>query len=239
MRKIHLILTGLSLTILLLSINRLTNLTQSYLQPYDFLRWLDFNAMIPIPLISVILYYLLKKEIVYDSPFRKTAKYTFLMVLLISGIYFFAAGSGDHEVTNYLNTRFCDNGAINTPACKIIGYNDDEFSHLIYYIGFVLMNVALIFIEYNYPRKILAKTKDLFFIFLNGLFIALGIFANLAFEEIGLDLLFFGSVMVLTHYVLFIKKRKVKQLPVTFYFSISYTIGVMGTILYKSLTGAL
>ena len=46
MKKVHWTLTGLSLTIVLLSLNRLTSFTAGYLQPYEFLRWVDFNAML-------------------------------------------------------------------------------------------------------------------------------------------------------------------------------------------------
>lgn len=233
MKKLHLILTGLSLTIILLSLNRLTDFTSGYLQPFEFLRWLDFNAMLPIPLFSIILYYLLKKQVVYDNPFRKSSNYLILSILLVSGIYFFGAGSGDHEVTNYLNTRFCDRGQIDSQLCNIIKYNDDEFSHYVYYLGFILMNVALMLMEFNMPQKSPVNKKDLFLISLNGLFIALGIFANLAFEEIGLDLYFFGSVMLLSLYLLF--QKKPAYLPVTFYFAVSYTVGVVGTMIYKLL----
>lgn len=235
MRRVHLILTGLSATILLLSLNRLTSWTEGYLQPYEFLRWLDFNAMLPIPLLSIVLYYLLKGEIVYDSPFRKTAFYSILGILLISGIYLFGVGSGDHEVTNYMNARFCDAGKVDSALCNIIKYNDDEFSHLVYYAGFIFMNVALILLESSLPRKIPAKRKDLILIGLNGLFIALGIFANLAFEEIGLDLFFFGSIMLLAIYILYRNKFHYEKFPVIFYFAVSYTIGVLATIIYKLL----
>jgi len=236
MKRIHFILTGLTLTIILLSANRLTNATQGFLQPFEFLRWLDFNAMLPIPLASIILYWLLKREIVYaakDHLFINTAYYTLLTVLLVSGIYFFGAGSGDHEVTNYLNFRFCDAGALKNSLCDIITYNDDKFSHIIYYIGFILMNVALMLIEYKLPRKIKISGKDLILITGNSLFIAAGIFANLAFEEAALDLVFFGSVMLLSLYLLFSKKGGSRTLPVTYYFASSYTIGVVGTLLYK------
>lgn len=232
-KRIHYILTGLSLSILLLSINRLTPLTSSYLQPYDFLRWLDFNAMLPIPLFSILLYYLLKREVIGDSLFQKTGKYVILMLILITGIYLFAAGSGDHEVTNYLNSRFCDAGKVQTPICNIIAYNDDEFSHYVYYIGFILLNVALMFFEYFVPRKKTVSRRDLNFVGANALFIALGIFANLAFEEIGLDLYFFGAVMLLSMYLLYLRKWKFATQPVLFYFFISYSVGVLGTILYK------
>ncbi len=237
MKRIHLILTGLSLTIVFLSVNRLTSLTAGYLEPYEFLRWLDFNAMLPIPLLSIVLYYLLKREIVYESPFRKTAWYAVLSIVLIAGIYLFGAGSGDHEVTNYLNTRFCDRGNIESVVCNIIEYNDDFFSHYVYYAGFILINVALMLIEFNMPRKVKVSRRDLLFVLPNALFIALGIFANLAFEKIDLDLYFFGSLMVLALYLLF--RRKPKVMPVTFYFGTAYTVGVVATLFYKIATDTL
>lgn len=233
MNRLHLILTGLSLTIILLSLNRLTDLTLSYLQPFEFLRWLDFNAMILIPFLSIILYYLLRGQIIYESNFHKTYLYGFLGILFVAGVYLFGVGSGDHEVTNYLNTRFCERGKIDSPLCNIIKYNDDQFSHLIYYLGFILLNVSLMLLEYNYPRKERVKNRDLILISLNSLFIALGIFANLAFEEIGLDLFFFGSVMLLSLYLLFFTKYKYYHLPATFYFGVSYSIGVLSTLIYK------
>src|SRR4051812_37614630 len=55
--------------------------------------------------------------------------------------------TGSHEVTNYLHVRFCPDTA--SDLCRIVAYNDDQFSHL--------------------------------------LFVAAGVVANLAFEEIGLD----------------------------------------------------
>ena len=236
MKKIHLLLTGLSAVILLLSFNRLTSFTLSYLQPYDFLRWLDFNAMIPIPLLSIILYYLLLREIIYEAKFKKTKLYTLLFLLFITGVYLFGASSGNHEVTNYLNTRFCERGTIDSPLCNIISYNDDEFSHIIYYLGFVFMNVVLLLMEYNMPRKKGMVKRDYIFVSANALFIALGIFANLAFEEIGIDLYVFGFLMVLSLYLLYSKKI-VSRFPLTYYFAFSYTVGVVGTAIYKLVSG--
>ncbi|MEK7517037.1 MAG: hypothetical protein AAB583_00675 [Patescibacteria group bacterium] len=232
MKKIHLLLTGLSVTILLLSLNRFTSFTLSYLQPYDFLRWLDFNAMIPIPLLSILLYYFLLREVTYESSFKKTKLYIFLFTLFTVGVYLFGASSGNHEVTNYLNTRFCERGTIDSPLCNIIAYNDDEFSHLIYYLGFVFMNVVLLLMEYNMPRKKGMVKKDYIFVSLNALFIGLGIFANLAFEEIGIDLYVFGFLMVLSLYLLY-SKKVVSKFPITYYFAVSYTIGVVGTSIFK------
>lgn len=232
MKKVHWIFSGLSLVIILLSLNRLTPFTADYLQPFEFLRWLDFNAMIPIPLLSVVLYFLLKREVVYDSAFRKSLTYTVLSALFIVGVYFFGAGSGTHEVTNYLNSRFCL-GEATSSLCNIISYNDDIFSHYVYYIGFLLLNVSLILMEFSMPRKTDMRRIDLALICVNALFIAFGIFANLAFEEIGFDLYFFAVVMLLTHWILIWGRKPFSLLPVTFYFAVAYTLGVIGTIFYK------
>ena len=233
MKRLVWIFTGLSVVILLLSINRLTSLTSSYLQPYEFLRWLDFNAMIPIPLASIILYYILLREIIDGSTFVKTKAYTILFLLFISGVYLFGASSGTHEVTNYLNTRFCERGALRSQICNIISYNDDEFSHVVYYVGFVLMNISLMVTEFNIPRERGMNKKDKMIVSANAIFIGFGIFANLAFEEIGVDLYFFGSMMFLALYLFSRRSWKISQYPALFYFSLSYSLGVLGTMGYK------
>lgn len=233
MKKIHWILTGLSFTIVLLSVNRLTDLTSGYMQPFEFLRWLDFNAMLPIPLFSVILYFLLMSEVIYDAPFRKSARFTLLSIIFIAGVYLLGAGSGTHEVTNYLNARFCDAGEVTTTLCNIIAYNDDTFSHYVYFVGFLLLNMVLILLEYAMPRKAAVTRRDFFFITWNALVIALGIFANLAFEEIGLDLYIVGALMLLTHWILVWGGKPMTSLPITFYFAVAFTLSVIGTVFYR------
>jgi hypothetical protein len=188
--------------------------------------------MIPIPLLSIILYYLILREVTYESTFKKTKVYVFLFLLFLTGVYLFGASSGNHEVTNYLNTRFCERGAVDSLLCNIISYNDDEFSHLIYYLGFVFMNMVLLLTEFNMPRKKGMLKKDYILVSLNALFIGLGIFANLAFEEIGIDLYVFGFLMALSLYLLYSKKI-ISKFPITYYFAVSYTVGVVGTGVYK------
>lgn len=228
MRRIHWLLTGLSLTIILLSLNRLTPMTQGFLQPFEFLRWLDFNAMLPIPILSIVFYYLLKREITIKTPI-------WLGILLVIGIYLFGAGSGDHEVTNYLNSRYCQNHKLPISACEIIAFNDDGFSHYVYYLGLITMNVSLMLMEFKQPRAKGASNWDLALISLNATVIAAGIFANLAFEETGVDIPVFSAVMVTALYILVSQKSNWKKLPVTYYFAFSYTLGVVGTVVYKFL----
>ena len=237
MKRIHWILTGLSLTIVALSVNRLASFTLNYLQPYEFLRWLDFHAMLTIPLASIVLYFLLKTEVIKLGEVKSSKWFVVWELVFVIGVYLFGAGSGDHEVTNYMNTRFCGAGEIRNQICNIISFNDDEFSHLVYYAGFVLLNLSLMGLQYILPLSRPVSSRDLSLIMVNGAFIALGIFANLAFEPSGLDLIFFGSVMAANLYILLRKRYQPGQLPVIVYFATSYTLGVIGTIVYKLVTG--
>ena len=187
MRRIHLLLAGQSLIIVLLSINRLSSITLGYVAPNEFLRWVDLNNMIFLPLASAVLSYLLKRVMEQEGAEQHGRSVTWLGALFIVGIYLLGAGYGDHEVTNYLHTRFC----LDDPAsalCRIVIYNDDEFSHYVFFLGFILINTVLMLIQDRQPRRVAATSGDLLLIGVNSLFIAAGIFANLAFEEIGLDL---------------------------------------------------
>ena len=68
MKRIHALLAVQSLMAVLVSINRLWTWTLGYVLPNEFLRWVDFNNMLVLPLISVLAFYLLKKTIEYHAP---------------------------------------------------------------------------------------------------------------------------------------------------------------------------
>lgn len=61
LNRIHVLLAVQSLVIILVSINRLSSLTTGYVTANEFLRWVDFNNMLVLPLISMVAFYLLKK----------------------------------------------------------------------------------------------------------------------------------------------------------------------------------
>ena len=54
---LHGLLAVQSLVIVLLTINRLSTLTLGYVAPNEFLRWVDLNNMLVLPLISLVAFY--------------------------------------------------------------------------------------------------------------------------------------------------------------------------------------
>lgn len=229
--RIHLWLTMQTVMILLLSINRLSTLTLGYVATNEFLRWVDLNNLLTLPLISLVtLYYL--KETLADDPLQRDGRaYQLIGLLFVIGIYLYGAGYGAHEVTNYLHIRFCPAGTTSA-LCRIINFNDDEFSHWVWFAGFVLINFALLLTQALFHYRGKWRRYDLLLLIGNGLFVALGIFANLAFEEIGLDLYIVALLALITVVVWW----RVGRQPLLLYYAVAYWFGLIATGLYKSFT---
>jgi hypothetical protein len=233
MKKLHILLTCSSLVLIALSINRLSSLFLGHIGPIEFLRWTDFNAMLIIPLATVVIYFLLKRNVELNSGNKAIRWSLALNILFIIAVYIFGTSSGDHETTNYLHGRFCDVQQTGATLCNIIAYHDDVFGHYLYYFGNILLGLILLATEYGNPRKVSVSKKDVWLILVNALVIALAVFANLAFEPAKIDLLAFTILAVLSA-VSFIKNRSwARHYPLTIYLAFAYGIGLLATLAYK------
>lgn len=226
MKRIHLLLAVQSVLAILVSINRLGTWTLGYVLPNEFLRWVDFNNMLVIPLISLVATYLLKKTIEYNSPAREGRAHITWNLVFIVGLYFTAVSYGDHEVTNYLHTRFCLQDTI-SDLCRIVIFNDDEFSHWIFFTGFTMINAAILFLQDLFPHKEQLKGSDVGLLLLNSLFLGVGVMANLGFEEIGLDLYVVAVLAMISAFLLW---KRGKQ-PMFIYYTAAYWIGLVGSLI--------
>jgi hypothetical protein len=230
MRTIHLLLGVQSAVAILVSLNRLGTWTLGYVLPNEFLRWVDFNNMLVLPLISVAASYLLKKTLEYDSPQRESKSHTGWNLLFIVGLYLLGASYGDHEVTNYLHQRFCATDTT-SDLCRIVIFNDDEFSHWVFFTGFVMVNVAILFIQHLFPYRDRLTNTDFALLGLNALFLGAGVFANLGFETIGLDLYVVALLGFISAYLLWQRGRQ----PMFVYYTIAYWLGLVGSLIAQAL----
>lgn len=227
MSQLHLLLTIQSLVIILGSINRLSSFTTGYVLPNEYLRWVDFLNMLVIPAISVVASYFLKRHIEQTGVMQPSRRaQTILTIVFVLGIYWLGASYGTHEVTNYLHTRFCAEGSILPDnLCSIIAFNDDDFSHHVFFLAFVMINTVLLITQVLHPFAQTARGRDRVWLTVNALFVALGIFANLAFETIGLDLWVVVGLSLLSLWFLWQRGAQ----PLVYYYSIAYTVGLVAT----------
>ena len=228
--RLHLLLGVQSVVIVLVSINRLSRLSLGFVADNQFLRWVDFNNMLVLPLISMTAFYLLIRHLEYDSPVRNGRPHLAVNLIFLIGVYLLAAGYGNHEVTNYLHARFCPPGTAGD-LCPIVIFNDDEFSHWVFFAGFVLVNTAILFLQVLFPALEKLNRLDRALLVLNGLFIAAGVFANLAFETIGADLYIIALLATLSLGLLI---RRGAQ-PMFVYYSTAYGLGLAGTAIFLSI----
>lgn len=230
MKRIHTLLGIQSLLAILVSINRLSTLTLGYVLPNEFLRWVDFNNMLVIPLISLVATYLLKKTIEYDSPAREGRAHMTWNLVFIIGLYLTAASYGDHEVTNYLHARFCQDDTT-SDLCRIVIFNDDEFSHWVFFIGFIMVNAAILFLQDLFPYQGKLSSGDVGLLLVNSLFLGVGVMANLGFEEIGLDLYVVALLALVSAYLLWRRGRQ----PMFIYYTAAYWLGLIGSLVAQAL----
>ena len=230
MRRIHTLLAIQSVVAILVSINRLGTWTLGYVLPNEFLRWVDFNNMLVLPLISLVAFYLLKKTIEYDSPAREGRGHLIVNLIFIVGVYLLASSYGDHEVTNYLHVRFCSNN-IASDLCRIVIFNDDEFSHWIFFTGFVMMNAALLFLQNLFPHKEQLTGRDAALLVANSVFLGAGVLANLGFEEIGLDLYVVFLLAIISVYFLWKRGRQ----PLYIYYTAAYWMGLVTSLVVQAI----
>ncbi len=229
MKRIHILLGIQSLLGILVSINRLGTWTLGYVLPNEFLRWVDFNNMLVLSLISLVALYLLKKAIEYNTPARDGNAHTAWNLVFIIGLYLTAASYGDHEVTNYLHQRFCATD-ITSDLCRIIIFNDDEFSHWVFFTGFVMINTAILFLQNLFPHKGNITNGDNALLALNALFLGAAVLANLGFEEIGLDLYVVALLAFVSAHLLWRRGRQ----PMFVYYTIAYWLGLIGSLVAQA-----
>jgi hypothetical protein len=228
--RIHVLLAVQSLVIVGVSLNRLGSWTLGHVAPNEFLRWVDLHNMLTLPLISIVAFYLLKKEVEAAGPPRGAGGQLWANVAFVAGVYLLGAGYGDHEVTNYLHARFCGRGDT-SPLCRIVVFNDDELSHWVFFAGFVLVNTALMALQALFSRRAPVSGRDRALVVLNGTLVGAGVFANLAFERIGIDL----GVVALLAIIAFALLRRLGAQPLLVYYATAYGLGLVGTALWKGL----
>ncbi|HRC61751.1 MAG TPA: hypothetical protein PLX85_00835 [Dehalococcoidia bacterium] len=235
LRALHLLLAAQSAIVILVGVNRRTDLTVGYVASNEFLRWVDLINMLALPMASVVASVLLKRWLearvggseASERGERMRWALPVLDIVFLLGVYVLAASYGTHEVTNYLHVRFCDGDS--GRLCEIIAFNDDSFSHWLFFTGFVVINLVILALQALARATPDARGADLALVSVNALFIASGIFVNLAFEETGFDLPVVALLFVVSAALWWRARRR----PLFVYYAVAYGVGLFATGLYK------
>ncbi|MBI3576582.1 hypothetical protein HY086_00910 [Candidatus Gottesmanbacteria bacterium] len=232
MKPITILLSLLSLNALVIIVERLSPTTQIILQPYGFLRVHEVVQMLAIILFSFIISFLLLKVISDNFRLLKSKRGTVIGTVFIIGLYFTATGNGAHEIASHLFNTFCDTKRIVAGFCGSSFFNDYYFGNIVYFVGLLFSNLALIILERQNPNRSMNKT-DVAIVVGNGIVYAFTLFAYAAFDRVLVGLGFIAAMAIIVDYLLFTSKSKPTTLPFTLYSAIAYTISTVATLIVR------
>lgn len=234
MNSINKLLTLSSLSVLLVTIERFSFTTKILLQPYNFMRLHEIVQMCFVILLTVIIPFLVLKEVSNNFSILKTRKGFWLTLMFIIGVYFYATGNGVHEVSSFNFNHFCDTKNFKGDLCGGMFFNDYYTGNILYFFGAFLMSVSILLFEQVNPNRTYQK-KDLPITIINAIVFAFAVFAYAGFDRVLVGFVF-SLIMTLLAWILFWSKRKnSERVPYTFYTVISYTIGTLAALLIRYL----
>jgi len=232
MRRLHLLFTLMSLSVLLVTLERFSFTTKIVLQPYSFLRLHEVIQMAVIILITVLIPFFILKEVTHNFELMKSRKGTLLATIFLAGVYFYATGNGVHEIASYLFNSFCDVERFVSTMCGSMFFNDYYFGNIVYFVGAALMTIPLILFERSKPKN-KTENRDLGLIAVNAVVYAVAITAYAAFDRVLVGIVYSVAMTVLIDCLLITAKKPWRQLPFALYSAICYTLGTIAALFIR------
>lgn len=226
MRRLHLLFTLTSLSVLLVTLERFSFTTNVLLQPYSFLRLHEVIQMTILIFITVLIPFFILKEVSHNFELMRTRKGTLLATLFIAGVYFYATGNGAHEIASYLFNSFCDVKRFTSTLCGSMFFNEYYFGNILFFFGAALMTIPLILLERSKPKN-KAENRDVGLIVINAIVYAIAITAYAAFDRVLVGIVYSLAMTIIIDILLLTARKSWRQLPFTTYSAICYTLGTI------------
>lgn len=232
MSRLNWIFSLSSLSVILVTIERFSFTTKVLLQPYNFLRLHELVQMSVLILLTVLIPLLLLQAVSNNFDSLKSKKGFLLILLFITGVYFYSTGNGLHEVSSFNFNQFCDTKNFSGNLCKGFFFNDYYTGNILYFIGAGAMVISLMLFEKLTPNKKYSK-KDLSITLINAALYAFAIFAYAAFDVVLVGLIYSVIIMLFADF-LFLKIRKnYLQYPIITYAAATYTLGTLVALIVR------
>lgn len=232
MRRLNLILTLTSLSVLLVTVERFSFTTKILLQPYNFLRLHELVQMVFIILVTVILPFFALHEISDNFKLLQTKRGLLLATLFIVGIYFYATGNGVHEIASFFFNNYCDTKKVTGDLCGGLFFNDYYLGNIFYFIGAALYTIVLLVLERQNPVKDFG-TKDRIILLLNAIVFTFAIFAYAAFDQVLVGLAYSIFMAIVSLGFLLTAKKDFFRIPYTTYATICYVLATIASLIIR------
>lgn len=232
MNRLNLLFSLSSLSVILVTIERFSPTTKILLQPYNFLRLHELVQMIFLILFTVVIPYLILREVSNNFEALLDKKGFLLSLLFTVGIYFYATGNGLHEVSSFNFNQYCDTYNFSGDLCGGFFFNDYYTGNIFYFIGAAFMVSSLMLLEKLRPNQNY-KRKDLAVTLVNAVIYSLAIFAYAAFDRVLVGLVYSAVIMIFADLLFLQVRKRYLKFPVITYTAATYTLGTIAALIIK------
>jgi hypothetical protein len=237
MKSVNRLLTLLSLTTVLITLERVSPTTRVLMQPYNYLHLHEVVQMGVISAFSVVISFLLLRAVSRNFRLLQDQGGAVLGVLFILGTYFYATGNGVHEVASFLFNQYCDTEHFTSAACGSMFFNDYYAGNITYFLGLGLSNVALVLLELRRP-DLTYRPRDTWVTIANGAVLALTFFAYDAFDRVSVGLVSTIVFAVVFDLVLLRSNNRFRAVPFTLYSAVGFTAASLLATPVRLIAGA-
>ena len=166
MRKVNLLFSLYSLDVLLLTAERFSFTTKVLLQPYNFIRLHEILQGPIFLTISVIIPFFIIREITNNFSSLKNNLQFYLTTIFVAGAFIYGLGEGWHELASFTFNQHCDINNFVGDLCGGLFINDYYTGNILFYLGAIPMNLAVLFLDKLNPSKVFSKNQ-LIILFIN------------------------------------------------------------------------
>lgn len=232
MRPLNLLFTIASINVLVITLERFSFTTGVLLEPYKFIR---LHELLQGPIfltVSVILSFLTLKIVSDNFKALNSKKGLILGIFFSAGAYLYGMGEGWHEVSSFMFNHYCDTKNFSDDLCGGLFINDYYTGNILFFIGGILLNSSLIFLEKMNPAKAFNK-KDMVVLYINSIIYAFTFFAYAGFDRVLVGLYSTLILMIIALYAFAKIKNKFRNYPYITYSALAYTLASIASILVR------
>jgi hypothetical protein len=230
MTPMNRLFTAASLAVVLVSVERFSFTTGVFLPPSRFLRLHELVQLTVIILITTLVLALMLHEA--SRRFRALTLGPFLV--FVTGAYFYATGNGVHELGSFTLQTHCDFARPTGELCEGLFINDFYTGNTMFFVGALLMNVAVLVVERRNPVEPIGRGA-LVVLAVNALVFALAVLAYAAFDRVVVGLVFSIAMAVVAVGFLAGVRGRWRQFPFTTYTALTYVVGTVASVIVRLL----
>lgn len=231
MRRLNLLFTATSVSVLLVTVERFSVTTEILLPPWNFLRLHEVLQMTVIILATVVIQALLLREV--SRGFSALSLWPALVFVV--GVYFYATGNGVHELGSFTLQTYCDFDDPTGDLCLGLFVNDFYTGNIMFFAGALLTNTALLVLARRNPLSADFGPGAFAVLLVNAVVYALAIVAYAGFDRVLVGLVFTLVMAVVAVAFLVSVGRRYRRYPLLTYTAAVYVLGAVGGSLARLL----